>query len=275
MASNETLLYISTCCSVAALLAGCVDVDGYHLRNDLYATGGAPQYLQNTGGLSSAPTGGAAATGGSRSEGGTPSTGGSVAWVWQCAAVASNTCASASTLSACNRLPGCQYGKVPACGIQYTDHCSDMSDSMAQCASLPGCTFSTTNGSCTFNDSTACINLASDACGEALDCLQWQSATTCEPPSTCHRNAYYDSCTGTPTPCSSFRTSSTCASSHNCAWSTTDACVGTPTDCTSFTTEATCRASDNCRWKGLPADTGGTASTSAAELAGTTSSGGL
>jgi hypothetical protein len=176
-------------------------------------------------------------------------------------------------------LPGCQYTKVGACNIRYTDSCLNMSNSIADCASLPGCTASTSDGSCTFNDTTACdIDVTSDDCGRTLQCLDMTSAAGCKSVGVCHWTSYYGSCTGTPTPCASFVTSETCATSHNCAWGTADACVGTPADCATFTTQTTCSASNNCGWKAVPANTGGTASTAtsgAAGLAGMTSSGGL
>lgn len=277
MPRNEKFFNFSTVWSVAALLLGCVDVDGYQLRNDALLAGGAPPYLPITGGLSFGLTGGRAAIGGSSSQGGTQTTGGSIALVWQCVTVAFNACASASTLNACNLLPGCQYTKVGTCNVHYADFCLVMSDSIAQCASLPGCT-STGEGYCDANDLTAsCTDFTSDACGQALDCLQVKNAAMCQGLS-CHWTPSFGSCTGTPTPCESFVNSETCATSHNCTWGTTDACVGTPADCSIFTTQTTCNASDNCGWKAVPANTGGTASTAtsgAAGLAGMTSSGGL
>ena len=71
MPRNEKLFNFRLGCSAAALLLGCVDVDGYQLRNDAYPTGGAPQYLPITGGLSFMLTGGRTAIGGSSSQGGT------------------------------------------------------------------------------------------------------------------------------------------------------------------------------------------------------------
>jgi hypothetical protein len=174
MARNEKLFNFRIGWSVAALLLGCVDVDGYQLRDAAFPAGGAPPYLSITGGLGFGLTGGRAAIGGSSSQGGTQSTGGSIALVWQCVTVAFNACAS--TLNACDLLPGCQSAKVQACTDVYANNCWDMSDSMARCASLPGCT-STGQGFCTNDKLTASdVDPTSDACFQAIDkCVQPKS----------------------------------------------------------------------------------------------------
>ncbi len=143
------------------------------------------------------------------------------------------TCSSSS----CSSVLGCTATSGGGTCNSYGYTCSEFNSSSTSCASITGCTYSSNGSSgCSVFESYLC----SDFDDDSYDC----TGLGC----TYSSSTYL--CTGTPTTCSTFTTSTACDDSFNCIWSgtSTGTCSGTPAACSTNTNSTACAANYNCYW---------------------------